>query len=432
MASVKMINNKKGISYKITVSCGYDKNGKKLVKTTTYRPDPNLTQRQQKKALQRYVIEYEDKIKNGDCFDGEKLYFEEYADKWLEYMVDNLAYSTYTNYKRMLDLKIIPYFKGYKLAKIKTPLIENFYKLLSEDYAYASIKKCANILSGMFKTAIRWQMIDNNPCTNAIIPKNIKKETKIKYFTPQQSLMFLKSLDLVYETTYKAHQRVDDTGKPYYVNDYIESHKVSTQYKVFYYISLFCVLRKSETLALHWDDIDFDQKQISVTKSVSTSKEGVTYKEPKTYASIRTVEMPEQLIPILKQYRKEYNVLRLSLGDSWKGDGNLFIQSDGKLMGMSTTYHYFVRHIERYNEWVKNNKEDAEKQGLEELPRIPLHGLRHSCATLLNYLDISIIDISGILGHAQSSTTMNIYTHSFEKQKRTASNKIEEFVRMNA
>lgn len=432
MASVTKIENKKGISYKIIVSCGYDTKGKKLVKTTTYKPDPTMTAKQQEKALDRFVMEYEDRVKNGDCFDGDKLSFEEYADKWLKYMEDNLAYSTYEGYVQLLNDKMIPYFKSYKISKIRTPLVEEFYKTMVDKYAYATIKKCANILSGMFRTAIRWQMIDINPCTNAIIPKKSKKESEIKYFTPTQSLMFLKSLDMVYETPYKGHFRVDDTGKRYYVDDYTESHKVATQYKVFYYISLFCGLRKGETLALHWNDIDFNKKELSVTKSVSKSKDGVAYKDPKNYSSVRTVPMPEQILPLLKQYRSEYNQLRLSLGDAWKGDGNLFIQSDGKLMGRSTTYHYFVRHIKRYNEWVQNSKDKAKEQGLEELPTIPLHGLRHSCATLLNYLDVNIIDIANILGHSQTSTTMNIYAHSFEEQKHVASDKIDEFLRKNA
>ena len=77
---------------------------------------------------------------------------------------------------------------------------------------------------------------------------------------------------------------------------------------------------------------------------------------------------------------------------------------------------------------VRENEYEAKKQGLEQLPIIPLHGLRHSCATLLNYLDINIIDISKILGHAKSSTTMDIYAHSFEKQNKEAANKLNDFI----
>ena len=100
-------------------------------------------------------------------------------------------------------------------------------------------------------------------------------------------------------------------------------------------------------------------------------------------------------------------------------------------MGRSTPYQFFKRHLKRYNKWVQENPIDAKERDFEVLPIIPLHGLRHSCATLLNYLDVNIIDIANILGHAQSSTTMNIYAHSFEAQKKEAANKLELFLREN-
>ena len=97
----------------------------------------------------------------------------------------------------------------------------------------------------------------------------------------------------------------------------------------------------------------------------------------------------------------------------------------------TATYQYFVRHLKRYNQWVEENPEKARLKGLERLSMIPLHGLRHSCATLLNYLDVNIIDISRYLGHANCSTTMNIYAHSFEAQKQAASDKLNEFIRIH-
>lgn len=431
MASIKKLNTNKGISYKITVSNGYDMHGTKIVKTTTYKPDPALTPKQQEIAVNKYAMEFEDKVKNGYSFDGDKMSFEAFAEKWLSDIKDDLAYTTYEGYKTIIDKHIIPYFKGYKLTTIKIPLIESFYKELAKYYAYASVKKCNIVLSSMFKTAIRWGMIDINPCTNAKLPKMAKTSNDLKFFTPEQSLQFLASLDLTYETTYKGHTRIDDTGIPYNVNDYTESRTVPTQYKVFFNIALFCGLRKGEILALHWEDIDFVNNTITVNKSVAKMENGVGYKCPKTQTSIRTIPLPTEIIPLLKKYRTEYHLTRMSLGDYWKGNNNLFIQADGKLMGRSTPYQYFKRHIKRYNEWVDSNN-GAKKSNLLPLPIIPLHGLRHSCATLLNYLDVNIIDISNILGHAQTSTTMNIYAHSFEKQKRVASDKIDEFLRKNA
>lgn len=214
------------------------------------------------------------------------------------------------------------------------------------------------------------------------------------------------------------------------------SYTVPTQYKVFFTLSLFCGFRKGETLALHWNDIDFKEKKISISKSVGMTENGFDYKEPKTKKSVRKVSIPDDVIPLLKEYHFEYIQTRFSHGTAWQGDlsngGNLFIQADGKLMGHTTPYQYFTKHLHRYNEWVQNNPDKAKAEGLEELPIIPLHGLRHSCATLLNYLEVNIIEISKTLGHSTCSTTMNIYAHSFEEQQEEVATKVNEFLRLNA
>ncbi len=433
MASVKRVQHKSGrVVYRIVICLGYDNKGNKLVKNLTYSVNQSATPKQQEKEALKYALEMEDKVKYGYDFNAEKMSFEDFTEKWLESVKDELAYSTYECYCVQLNNRILPYFKTYKLANIKTPIIEAYYKTLVPDYSHATIKKHANILSGMFRTAIRWGMIEVNPCYNARIPKTDDEEAKLKYFTPEQALMFLKSLYLEYETTCKAHDRVDSAGETHHVDDYTKVLTVDTQYKVFYTLSVYCGFRKGETLALHWDDIDFEKREISITKSVGRTENGDGLKKPKTKTSIRKVTFPIQIVPLLKQYRTEYNLLRLRLGSAWKGNGNLFIRDDGQLMGRNTPYQVFTAHLKRYNQWVKKNPTEAKLKGFEELPIIPLHGLRHSCATLLNSLDVNIIDISELLGHSQSSTTMNIYAHSFEQQKKKAANKLEEFLSKQA
>ena len=429
MASIKRKEKKNGeIVYRIDISLHSDIPGKKKVKVITFKPNQNSTPKQQEKEAQRFALEWEEKLKNGDTYDGELISFKDYSEKWLEYIRKNIAYSTYESYVHIVNNKIVPFFGTYKIAKIKPPLIESFYETLVGKYANGAIKKTANVLSGMFRTAVRWQMIQINPCKDCKISKNDTEEVALKYFTPEQSLMFLHSLDMIFDTVVKGHERIDDTGKSYRVGDYTEARKLPLQLKVFYTLSLYCGFRKGETLALHWDDIDFETKEIRITKSVGKAEDGVILKKPKTSTSVRTVTMPDSILPLLKQYKKEYNLYRFSMGTTWQGNGNLFIQWDGTLMGRSTPYQSFKRHLKRYNTWVYENEEEAKKYGLEELPLIPLHGLRHSCATLLNYLEVNIIDISKILGHAKSSTTMDIYAHSFEKQNKEAANKLNAFI----
>ncbi len=61
MASIRKIENKRGISYKIEVSLGYDSSGKKLRQTATFVPDPGMTKKQQEKALQKFAADFEEK-----------------------------------------------------------------------------------------------------------------------------------------------------------------------------------------------------------------------------------------------------------------------------------------------------------------------------------------------------------------------------------
>ena len=415
MASVKRVTHKNGrVVYRIAISLGYDRNGRKMVKNLTYSVNQTATHLQQEKEALRYAMIMEDKIKYGYDLNPGKESFEDFSREWLQNVKDNLAYGTYIGYQHLLINRILPYFKGYKISHIKTSDIEAFYRTLADEYSAGTIKRYANVLSCIFKTARRWNIIEDNPCRYAQKPKKRQEVGELRYFTPQQVLIFLRSLDLTFDTAGQTN--------PY---------TVATQYKVFYTLSLFCGFRKGETLALQWSDIDFRAQEISITKSIGRTEGGFDYKGPKNTASVRKVPFPDNVLSLLDTYRKEYDELQIAMGSRWAGNGNIFIQADGRRMGQNTTYQHFVKHLKRYNQWVRDYPETAQAGGFEELPVIPLHGLRHSCATLLNYLEVNIVDISKYLGHANCSTTMDIYAHSFEAQKQAVCNKLNAFIQTN-
>ena len=220
MASIVEVKNKRGISYKITVSNGIDIRGKKITKSTTFKPDPNQTPKQQDKALNKFAYEFEEKVKNSKCLNNEKLFFEGFVHEWLEDIKLRVTSNTYESYRMHFKNHIIPFFKNYRLGEVDTRLIEKFFASMVNNYSHATIVKIKNILNGMFKKAISWNMLDANPCSNATIPKSKKKRESIKFFTQTQAVSFLRSLDITYESTYRGHQRIDDTGKPYSVGDY--------------------------------------------------------------------------------------------------------------------------------------------------------------------------------------------------------------------
>lgn len=120
---------------------------------------------------------------------------------------------------------------------------------------------------------------------------------------------------------------------------------------------------------------------------------------------------------LIRRYRKEQYKLRLLLGTCWNGDNYVFIQTDGKQMYPSTPYGVFKDVIHRYNSNCPQNA--------DLLPDIPLHGLRHTSATLLISQNIDVSTVSGRLGHAQTSTTMNIYSHQLKKMDEKAADTLE-------
>lgn len=414
MASVKRVINKNGrVVYRIAISMGCNGQGSRQVKRLTYPVNQSLSRRQQEKEALRYALEMEDKIKYGHEPDTDAILFGDFALEWLEEVRGSIAHGTYVGYEQLLKSRILPYFKMYRIAHVRISDIEAFYRMLAEDYAPGTIRRYANVLSCIFKTAKRWNLISDVPCRYARKPRQAqtaREEKELRYFTPRQTLMFLKSLDMTYGKRGKA---------------------VPLQYKVFYALSVFCGFRKGETLALHWEDIDLETQEISITKSIGRTEQGFDYKPPKNVSSVRKIPFPAHVAALLEEYREVYEQKKRAMGEKWQGDGSLFIQASGKRMGHTTTYQYFVKHLKRYNLWVEECPEKAAEMGFCALPVIPLHGLRHSCATLLNYLDVNIVDISKYLGHSSCSTTMNIYAHSFEAQKREARSKLNDFIQKN-
>lgn len=172
MASIKRVTHKNGrVVYRITICMGYDSGGNKLVKNMTCPVDQSATPSQQKKEAMKYAMNMEDRIKYGYSAGPNQELFEDFARQWLINVKSNLAYGTYVGYEHLLNNRIIPYFRGYKVSHIRTADIEAFYRILAQEYAPGTIRRYANVLSCIFKTARRWNLIEDEPCRYAQSPK---------------------------------------------------------------------------------------------------------------------------------------------------------------------------------------------------------------------------------------------------------------------
>ena len=169
-----------------------------------------------------------------------------------------------------------------------------------------------------------------------------------------------------------------------------------------YRVALSLGLRRGEVLALRWEDIDFDQKELKITGSVRRCGGVLQRSSPKTQSSIRTLPVPTILLNALRQHRVRQDAAQPQ--DDWHEHGLVFPSSVGTLMEPGNLHRQFKTVLER--------------AGLPTTIRF--HDLRHSCATLLLDQGVPLVIVRDMLGHTQISTTADIYGHVLPDSQRKA------------
>ena len=172
-------------------------------------------------------------------------------------------------------------------------------------------------------------------------------------------------------------------------------------------------LRRGELCGLEWDDINFDLSLLDVQRtSLYLPEKGVFVDETKNNTSRRVLKLTPDAVQLLKRYRMWQNSERLRIGDRWAEEWEqhprLFTTWDGKPLHPSTVTGWFHTFIER-----------------SDLPPISIHSLRHTNATLLIAAGTNVRTVSSHLGHAQTSTTMNIYSHSIKSAEAAAAEALQ-------
>ena len=256
----------------------------------------------------------------------------------------------------------------------------------------------------------------------SIYEKEKPTETDIQCFTQQQAVSFLQALDnpMMYE--YTQHNRTAKTGNVTQIRSYQAEHTLNNQLKLFLNLAIYTGCRRGELIALTWQDIDFGTDTIHINKSTCRVNGQIITKTPKTQGSIRSINIPSSVSALAKAWKKEQMEYRFMIGTQWKGGNmdrcNIFIQWDGSQMGLETPYQAFKRIIANYNEHCENES--------EKLPDIPLHGLRHTSATLLiSSRKMDVMTVSKRLGHNNTSTTLNIYAHAYEELDKKAASTLD-------
>lgn len=435
MASIR----KRGDAYQITVSNGRRADGSQIIETDTYTPEPGMTKKQIEKALNEFAVDFEREVKSGQNLKGKRMTFAQLAEQFIDSTKptgneerDCLSITTWASYKNCLNKRIVPKLGHVKIVDIIPKTLNDYAKVLRQSdsrqdgkpgpLAESSISKDCAIVSALLSFAVSEGLLTINPLIYAGKQgkRRIKKEYKVDYLTIEQTQAFLWALDNPIPVKHKAHDQIDDTGIPYRVPEYTQLWKLPLKWRAYFYLALFVGNRRGENISFTWEDINFDTGEVRIEKSTAYVEKKIYHKSTKTYKT-RTPVIPPVVSEILRQWKTEQMQTCLKLGTFWQGyhgkeyDKNyVFTQEDGRQMHPASPYHQFKRIIRIYNENIAKSEEDMLP------PDATQHDLRHTAASIMIAKNMDPRSVAGILGHANATTTLNIYAYFFKSKNQEA------------
>jgi integrase len=391
MPTIRKRNN----SYEISVSCGYDINGRQIRRTTTYKPEKGMTAKQIEKEVQRQAVLFEEQCNNGTIGSDGKMKLADFVPIYLENAKHRLSPVVYEKYCRMLDICIVPMLGHLKLKDIKPIHIQRFINALEERETHldgtggklssSTIRRYYTMVQSVLHSAYKLGLIGVNPADSDRITLPKVEEQTTEIFTDEELTKLL---------------------------DCLEPEPL--QFKLLIHLALNTGCRRGELVGLKWSDINYNTGILTVSRSnyKLTGDSEIKSKSTKTGKS-RTIMLPPYCLAMLKKFRAEQAQTQLLLGDRWQGDNWIFTQADGKPMYPTTPTLQFSRFLKR--------------NGLEHKK---FHALRHTSATLLLSNGTNIKNVATRLGHSQLKTT-NRYVHAVEQAEKEAANTFETLLNTN-
>lgn len=380
MATIK----KRGDSYSIRVSCGYDTNGKHKEQAMTWKPEPGMTKRQIEKELNRQAVMFEESVNHG--FKTSAMKFQDFAEEWFEeYAKLNLRSTTYER-MRQLTHRVYPAIGHLRMDKITARQLQGFVNSLAKEganektgkpLASKTIRHNLSFISDVFSYAVKMDLLSDNPCRKVTIPKGEVKEKPI--YSQEEMALLLTRI----------------SGEP-------------TKYRAFFFLIAYSGFRRSEMLGLEWKDVDFEHNVITIKRTSNYTAGRGTYTDTtKTKKSQRSLKFPQSVMDLLREYKAEQDEERIKLGTKWQDYDRLFVKWDGRPMNNNTPYF-----------WLKEFCEENNFRFCD------IHSLRHFYASALINEGVDAATVSGALGHSTITTTTSIYCHVFNQAQARAGDAI--------
>ena len=306
----------------------------------------------------------------------------EWYKYWIAVKEKTVRLNTLDNYKDRYRMNIEPVLGQKLLRDVSTIDCQRVLnRMADEGYKNTSIMQAKATLHNMLDYAYQNNVLSKNPCTKVVQYNIGEKSSNREALSIDEQRKILKA---------------------------ISGNKYEKQYR----FALQTGLRAGELIGLEWKDVDFGNKTISVKRTCRYKYKLNEWRigDPKSRNGKRTIPLTEEAFEILKEQKKIDNGLKV-LELKWKD--TVFLRLDGKPANNTEL------DIELYTVCKKNG-----------LSKISMHILRHTFATRCAEAGMIPKTLQMILGHSNITTTMNIYVHATEDQKKKEMNMVEEALRV--
>lgn len=384
MSKIGYVKKLSANKYFLRLSLGFDEFGKRM------QPSRVVEAKSDREAEKKLMAFYNECSKTMQvAISKTPQTLKQLYDEWTKNHVEaSLRESTAEYYKTQWEKYVEPYGK----AKIKTFSPKMVNEIINKIKKDSRVRKGVyGMLKAMFNYAKRQPQpyMTINPCDYVDVPN---------YKAPEKEIYTQEELT--------------------YIIRIISSEKLA--YQAIFYFAVICGMRRGEIIGLKWDDINFKDMYFDIRRSVTSKKgKGTVPGQTKNFTSMRRLDLPDLLIPILKGIRAEQTEQILKLGNRWIDEGWVFTRFYGQVMSESSPDHWLARLKKQYPVWPKKD----------------LHTLRHTAITDMIVSGAPISTVSEAAGHAQQSTTLNIYSHVIQSTKKRViehQNKIISDIKANA
>lgn len=301
-----------------------------------------------------------------------------YLPRWLEDCArQSVRPRTYECYELAVR-RLLPHLGKVRLQALTPAHVQKTYAaLLASGLSRRTVQLTHAVLHHALKQALQWGQIARNPTDAVSAPKPARKEMQVLSQEQVEALFAANREDRLYAL----------------------------------WVTLATAgLRIGEALGLRWSDIDFASRNVAVQRALQyRPPQGYSFVEPKTSRSRRTVVFPASTIQALREHRRRQAAERLQAGPTWEDADLVFCNEVGQpLNASSTVTGAFQRALTRAG-----------------LPKIRIHDMRHTAATLLLAQGCHPKYVQDLLGHSTITLTLDTYSHVVPALHGEAADKME-------